>query len=93
MSKIQKNEFHSGFQSFFCLGVVETAASYKVDVTVDVTAVVTARHSMSQHVIETPSPSTMLARWQFYCHGIGIWRRTVVFDWECQGYMLLITFA
>ena len=69
LSKIQKNEFHSGFQSFFCLGVVETAASYRGDVTVDVTAVVTARHSMSQlsqHVIETPSPSTMLARWHFF---------------------------
>ena len=51
LSKIQRNEFHSGFQSFFCLGVVETAASYRGDVTVDVTAVVTARHSMSQHVI------------------------------------------
>ena len=57
--------FTVAFKVFFCLGVVETAASYRGDVTVDVTAVVTARHSMSQHVIETPSPSTLLARWQY----------------------------
>ena len=72
MSKIQKNEFHSGFQSFFCLGVIETAASYKVVVTVDVTAVVTARHRNTITVYYAGSVA-------IYCHGIGIWHRTVVF--------------